>query len=81
MTNSHLTDANIWQAEQSESLEQKLVQGVQREIDKAEHRKAKSAETRLVAYSDSDSEDELPFQRLNKRTVRGSSEEGDEDHG
>ena len=54
--------------------------GVQREIDKAEQRKVKAAETRLVAYSDSDSEDELPFQHLNKRTIREGSDDDEDKH-
>ena len=46
---------------------------VRAEIDRAEHRKVPAAEARIVAYSDSDSEDDLPFKRTSRRTVKGSS--------
>ena len=46
---------------------------VRAEIDRAEHRKVPAAEARIVAYSDSDSEDDLPFKRSSRRTVKDSS--------
>ena len=49
------------------SLVERVEAEVKAEIDKAEQRKVLSAESRIVAYSDSDSEDDLPFKRSKRR--------------
>ena len=62
------------------SLIQRVEEEVRHEIDEASRRKVASAEARIVAYSDSDSEEELPFKRGSRRTAAGGTEQPDSRH-
>ena len=59
--------------EHKESLVERVEAEVRAEIDRAEHRKVPTAEARIVAYSDSDSEEDLTFKRSSRRVGKDGS--------
>lgn len=77
----HNDDSESEAPHKDPSLIQRVEEEVRHEIDEASRRKVASAEARIVAYSDSDSEEELPFKRSSRHTAAGGTDTSDSRHG